>query len=105
MAFAFYEEGGTPVYYFYETNLQGDIVAVRDASRWEIASFTYTAWGTFSMHSYDYDALTYELQQAILFRYRGYIYDDESGLYYLQSRYYDPDIGGSSMRIKQNIWV
>ena len=27
------------------------------------------------------------------FRYRGYYYDTESGLYYLQSRYYDPTTG------------
>ena len=26
------------------------------------------------------------------FRYRGYLYDDETGMYYLQSRYYDPEI-------------
>jgi RHS repeat-associated protein len=25
--------------------------------------------------------------------YRGYVYDQETGLYYLQSRYYDPEIG------------
>ena len=31
--------------------------------------------------------------KASLFRYRGYIYDTESGLYYLQSRYYDPEVG------------
>lgn len=28
-----------------------------------------------------------------LLRYRGYVYDQETGLYYLQSRYYDPEIG------------
>ena len=27
------------------------------------------------------------------FRYRGYYYDQESGLYYLQNRYYDPVVG------------
>ena len=27
------------------------------------------------------------------FRYRGYMYDEESGFYYLRSRYYDPYIG------------
>jgi len=27
------------------------------------------------------------------FRYRSYIYDPESKIYYLQSRYYDPEIG------------
>ena len=27
------------------------------------------------------------------FRYRGYFYDTETGLYYLNSRYYDPEIG------------
>ena len=27
------------------------------------------------------------------FRYRGYVYDTETGLYYVSSRYYDPEIG------------
>ena len=27
------------------------------------------------------------------FRFKGYVYDEESGLYYLTSRYYDPEIG------------
>ena len=26
-------------------------------------------------------------------RYRGYVYDEETGLYYLQSRYYNPETG------------
>ena len=94
MAFAFYEEGGTPAYYFYETNIQGDIVAIWDESGWEVVNFKYNAWGE-SIATYlgSEDYLSAELSQAILFRYRGYIYDDESGFYYLQSRYYDPEIG------------
>ena len=35
----------------------------------------------------------YRVGTANPFRYRGYYYDNESGLYYLQSRYYDPVTG------------
>ena len=32
----------------------------------------------------------YEINGGNPLRYRGYIYDTETGFYYLQSRYYDP---------------
>ena len=31
-----------------------------------------------------------ELKELNPFRYRGYVWDEETGLYYLRSRYYDP---------------
>jgi RHS repeat-associated protein len=78
---------GTP--YFYTRNGQGDITGLIDASGVEVVRYTYDSWGkpisiTGSL------ALTVGTMNP--YRYRGYRYDTESGLYYLQSRYYDPSI-------------
>jgi len=70
---------GTP--YFYRRNLQGDVVAIVDASGSLVAEYTYDAWGTvLSASGY--------LAGANPIRYRGYYYDSEIGSYYLQTRYY-----------------
>ena len=79
--------------YLYVTNLQGDVLSIIDASSGATAvTYTYDAWGKLISKSgtssdyasiYEYNPLTY----------RGYIYDSETGFYYLQSRYYDPTIG------------
>ena len=78
--------------YWFEKNLQGDIVAVYDAAGNKHISYTYDAWGNFSTTYYDAYSTT---SHANLnpFRYRGYYYDSETGLYYVSSRYYDPEIG------------
>ena len=80
--------------YFYITNLQGDVVGIVDATGNLVVSYTYDAWGnpvstTLASNS------TYASTVAALnpLRYRGYVYDSETGLYYLQSRYYNPTIG------------
>lgn len=77
--------------YWFEKNLQGDIVAVYDAAGNKHISYTYDAWGNFSTTYHDAYSTT---SHADLnpFRYRGYYYDSELGMYYLQSRYYDPVI-------------
>ena len=69
--------------YYYVTNLQGDVVALLDASGSTVASYAYDPYGKI-LSSEGTMAETNPL------RYRGYYYDTESGLYYLQSRYYDP---------------
>lgn len=56
-----------------------------------VLSFTYDAWGR--ILSTTGTALGSDVEIAAIFRYRGYIYDSETGLYYLQTRYYDPDMG------------
>ena len=81
--------------YFFEKNLQGDIIAIYDQYGSQIGTYKYDAWGalTWSCASgtsaFEY-SLVYNLNP---FRYRGYIYDFETGLYYLQSRYYNPNWG------------
>ena len=74
---------GTP--YSYAKNLQGDIVAILDSNGTAVVQYKYDAWGkqigkTGSMAS--------TLGTVQPFRYRGYVYDEETELYYLQSRFY-----------------
>ena len=73
--------------YYYVTNLQGDVIALLDSSGYVKAEYAYDAWGnhveTPSSFIGNYNPL----------RYRGYVYDRETKLYYLQSRYYNPEIG------------
>ncbi|MBQ4594130.1 MAG: RHS repeat-associated core domain-containing protein, partial [Akkermansia sp.] len=86
---------GVSSYYFFDKNLQGDIVAIYNESGVKIGSYTYDAWGNFTVAQ---TAGISELDALVLntynpFRYRGYFYDVETGLYYLQSRYYNPQWG------------
>ena len=76
--------------YYYVTNLQGDVVALLDAAGNEVVTYTYDAWG--NLLSVGGSKAT-TLGQDNPLRYRGYVYDQETGLYYLQSRYYDPEMG------------
>ena len=75
--------------YFYLKNIQGDVIAIATSSGTVVVEYTYDAWGnplstTGSMAS--------TLGAINPLRYRGYVYDAETGLYYLQSRYYSPRI-------------
>ena len=77
--------------FWYEKNLQGDIIAIYNASGTKIATYTYTdAWGNFTV-SYSNGGGSTGAQYNP-FRYRGYYYDTDLGMYYLQSRYYDAKI-------------
>ena len=85
-----YAEGVFDTYWF-EKNLQGDIVAVYNQAGTKLISYTYNAWGSSSVTYYNGGASTTAKYNP--FRYRGYYLDSESGFYYLNSRYYDPSIG------------
>ena len=74
--------------YYYIKNLQGDIVKIINQSGMEVANYVYDAWGNIKSISGNTT-----LKDLNPFRYRGYVYDEESSLYYLQSRYYDPFTG------------
>lgn len=76
------------IMYYYIKNLQGDVVKIINQSGTVYASYVYDAWG--NIKSVSGEPILRELNP---FRYRSYVYDTESGLYYLQSRYYDPFIG------------
>ena len=81
--------------FFFRTNIQGDVLAVYNASGTCLMEITYDAWGNFTdtISTMSYPPSTEQLQAyAIPFRYRGYVYDQETGFYYLNSRYYDPSM-------------
>ena len=91
-----YDEKGTPFafeyqekMYFYQTNLQGDIIGIVDSKGSQVVVYRYDAWGEVLVSS---DASGFGLSQINPLRYRGYYYDQETGLYYLQTRYYDPKV-------------
>lgn len=82
------------VQYYYVTNLNGDIVAITDANGNLVAKYTYDVWGNvLDIEPFEKDNEE-QLNVARLnpFRYRGYYYDNESGLYYCNSRYYSPEL-------------
>ena len=85
-----YAEGVFDVYWF-ERNLQGDIVAVYDHNGTKLVAYVYDAWGNVTTSYYNGGSTSAALYNP--FRYRGYYYDVELKMYYLQSRYYDPAIG------------
>ena len=76
--------------YAYIHNLQGDIVGLIDTSGTEVVKYTYDAWGKVLSTTGSLAATLGTIQP---FRYRGYIYDVETGLYYLRIRYYKPEDG------------
>lgn len=76
--------------YYYIKNLQGDIVKIVNQDGNTVVTYTYDALGKITKRT---DTTTYGIAKLNPFRYRGYVYDDETGLYYLQSRYYDPVTG------------
>ena len=76
--------------YFYVKNAQGDVTGLVNASGTRVVNYTYDAWGNPLATT---GSLATTLGAANPLRYRGYVYDTETGLYYLQSRYYNPGWG------------
>ena len=88
-----YDANGAPLtlvtggkVYYYLTNLQGDVMSIESSDGTPVASYCYDAWGKIL-------ACDGALAELNPLRYRGYVYDQETGFYYLQSRYYDPAVG------------
>ena len=77
--------------YYYEKNLQGDIIAVYSAAGTKLVSYTYDAWGALLSTTYSNGGASTSVVNNPL-RYRGYYYDDDLDLYYLATRYYDPEV-------------
>ena len=90
-----FEYNGTK--YWYDKNLQGDITAIRNASGTLVAQYAYDAWGKHISitDGSGNDVSNNETHIANInpFRYRGYYFDVETGWYYLNARYYDPNVG------------
>ena len=70
-------------------NLQGDSIAITDNTGKVVVRYTYDAWGVCETSFVDETVANAAVIAEINpFRYRGYYFDTETGLYYLQSRYY-----------------
>ncbi len=78
------------VEYYYVKNIQGDIIGLVDSSGTWVVEYSYDAWGRVLLMT---GTLASTLGQDNPLRYRGYFYDSETGLYYLKSRYYSPELG------------
>ena len=72
--------------YAYVKSLQGDIVALLNGAGNVVVSYAYDAWGAPIGKS---GSMAETLGSVQPFRYRGYVFDEETGLYYLRSRYYN----------------
>ena len=84
-----YKNGSSTAYtYYYIRNAQGDIVKLIDSSGNTVVEYLYDSWGKLLSVT---GTLATTLGADQPFRYRGYVYDTETGWYYLQSRYYDPN--------------
>nr|WP_238980504.1 RHS repeat-associated core domain-containing protein [Geobacillus sp. YHL] len=94
--------------YFYHYNAHGDVIALTDAQGNIVARYQYDAWGNILSQSGS-------LAEENPYRYAGYQYDQETGLYYLIARYYhpthgvflslDPDPGDADDLLTQNGYV
>ncbi len=95
-AFVIYDAAGMHPYYYFR-NGQGDIIGLFDGNGTIVARYSYDSWGNLlsikdgsgSDKTNDTTFVGYKNP----LRYRGYYYDSETKLYYLQSRYYNPEWG------------
>jgi len=83
------------VRYLFSKNIQGDIVSLHDDDGTLVATYVYDAWGNHEVFASNGQENTEASFVGNInpYRYRGYHYDVETKLYYLNSRYYDPEVG------------
>ena len=73
--------------YYYQKNLQGDVIAIYDTAGAVQAKYSYDAFGNCTVT----DSTNSHLANYNPIRYRGYYLDSETGWYYLNARYYSPE--------------
>ena len=76
--------------YYFIKNLQGDVIAVVNKDAQVVVKYSYDAWGVCTVTQ---DTSGCSIATVNPYRYRGYYYDEEIELYYLQTRYYDACAG------------
>ena len=74
--------------YYYIKNAQNDVTAIADSSGKVVANYQYDAWGKLL----EVTGTNTDIANANPIRYRSYYYDSDTELYYLNTRYYSPDI-------------
>lgn len=86
--------GSAEEYFYFQKNLQGDIIAVFEQDGTEVLTYSYDAWGGVEVAATDTSTSAGLIAYLCTpITYRGYNYDVFTGLYYLQSRYYNPTYG------------
>jgi RHS repeat-associated protein len=75
----------------YLRNMQGDIIRLVNESGAVVVRYYYDAWGKLLQTEVS-DSAYNDIAEKNPLRYRGYVYDTEMGMYYVESRYYNPDI-------------
>ena len=81
--------------YVYRKDIQGNIIALLDSNGNVVVQYKYDAWGNHKVLDAKGNALTSTTHIGNLnpFRYRSYYFDTETKLYFLKTRYYDPEVG------------
>ena len=74
--------------YLFMKNIQGDVEKIISADGTVVGEYAYTAFGKCTIITN-----TDNIAEINPIRYRGYYYDEDMHLYYLKSRYYDPELG------------
>ena len=82
-----YTTSGASNTYYYDRNIRGDVLGIYDANGTRIVKYSYDAWGNCTIDS---STTNTTLAKTNPIRYRGYYYDEDIKLYYLNSRYYSP---------------
>ena len=88
IGFMYSFNNATPQAYYYRKNLLGDVIAIYNTSGAKVVEYAYDAYGNCTIKS---TTTNYPLANANPIRYRGYYYDEDTNLYYLNSRYYSPE--------------
>ena len=83
-----YTKSGDSNTYYYDRNIRGDVISIYDTNGNLKVKYNYDAWGNCTVSSETND---YVLARVNPIRYRGYYYDQDTGLYYLNARYYNPE--------------
>ena len=85
-----YKNENKEISYFYEKNILGEIIGIVDEEEKRVVEYRSSSYGEVeNIH----DNSKIEISAKDHLRYKGYIYDEETRLYYLKTRYYDPEIG------------
>ncbi len=81
--------------YLYRKDAQGNIVGLIDNNGNVVVEYKYDAWGNHEVYDGSGTKITQgtHVGRVNPYRYRGYYYDEELKLYYLKTRYYDPEVG------------
>ena len=79
-------ESGTTTAYYFQRNLLGDVIGIYTTGGTKVGGYTYDAWGNCTI-----TLNTNGIATRNPIRYRGYYYDQDTKLYYLNARYYNPE--------------